>query len=253
MDTRSKTITTEAPALSHRPMLGLNLIKAGTAHNVRVVEPETPSEGSTVYVVDDESDVRRRVRAVLEDDGHAVETYATCEAFLEAYRPGGCACLLVSALLSTMTGLELLQHLDREAYRLPAVMIMGNSDVPMAVQAMRAGAVDLIEKPIDSRKLLDSIARALDEGRDLNKLIAGQARAARQIADLTPRQRQVMERVLAGHPSKNIAAELGISRRTVENHRASIMKKTGSKSLPALTRLALVATVDAGYAIAGQH
>ena len=120
-------------------------------------------------------------------------------------------------------------------------MITGNSDVPMAVQAMKAGALDFIEKPIGRSELLASVERALEQSRDSSKLFAWRETAANHVAGLTSRQRQIMELVLAGHPSKNIAADLGISQRTVENHRASIMKKTGSKSLPALARLALAA------------
>ena len=120
-------------------------------------------------------------------------------------------------------------------------MITGNSDVPMAVQAMKAGASDFIEKPIGNSEQHASVERALEQARDSGKLSAWRETAANHIAGLTPRQRQIMELVLAGHPSKNIAADLGISRRTVENHRASIMKKTGSTSLPALARLALAA------------
>jgi two-component system CheB/CheR fusion protein len=111
----------------------------------------------------------------------------------------------------------------------------------MAVRAMKAGASDFIEKPIGNDELIASIERALERSRDSNKLLQWRESAATQLAGLTARQRDVMERVLAGHPSKNIAADLGISQRTVENHRASIMKRTGSKSLPALARLALVA------------
>ena len=115
-------------------------------------------------------------------------------------------------------------------------MITGNSDVPMAVQAMKAGASDFIEKPISRDELLASVERALEQSRDSSKLSARREDAAKHVAGLTPRQHQIMELVLAGHPSKNIAADLGISQRTVENHRASIMKKTGSKSVPALAR-----------------
>jgi two-component system, chemotaxis family, CheB/CheR fusion protein len=111
----------------------------------------------------------------------------------------------------------------------------------MAVQAMKAGASDFIEKPIRGSELIASVDRALEQSRDSTKLFAWRETAAGHIASPTPRQRQVMDMVLAGHPSKNIAADLGISRRTVENHRALIMKKTGSKSLPALARLALAA------------
>ena len=121
-------------------------------------------------------------------------------------------------------------------------MITGHSDVATAVGAMKAGAVDFIGKPIGSRELCDSVNRALELSQDLNKLLAWRETAASQIARLTQRQREIMEMVLAGHPSKNIATDLGISQRTVENHRASIMKKTGSKSLPALARLVLAAS-----------
>ena len=123
-------------------------------------------------------------------------------------------------------------------------MITGRSDVPTAVRAMKAGASDFIEKPVGRDELLASVNRALDLSRDESKLFAWREKAAHQVADLTPRQRQIMDLVLAGHPSKNIAADLGISQRTVENHRASIMKRTGSKSMPALARLALAAAAD---------
>jgi two-component system CheB/CheR fusion protein len=120
-------------------------------------------------------------------------------------------------------------------------MITGNGDVPMAVQAMKAGALDFIEKPFNHSDLRANVERALEQSRDSGKLFAWREAAANHIAALTPRQRQIMDLVLAGHPSKNIAADLAISQRTVETHRASIMKKTGAKSLPALARLALAA------------
>jgi two-component system CheB/CheR fusion protein len=106
---------------------------------------------------------------------------------------------------------------------------------------MKAGALDFIEKPVSRDELLACVERALEQSRDSSKQVAWREDAANHLAGLTPRQREIMELVLAGHPSKNIAADLGISQRTVENHRASIMKKTGSKSLPALARLALAA------------
>ena len=120
-------------------------------------------------------------------------------------------------------------------------MITGNADVAMAVQAMKAGALDFIEKPIGRDELLACVERALDHSQDASKLTAWREAAASHMAGLTPRQKQVMELVLAGCPSKNIAADLGISQRTVENHRAEIMKRTGAKSLPALARLAVAA------------
>jgi two-component system CheB/CheR fusion protein len=196
---------------------------------------------AVIFVVDDDSNVRDSLRAVLEDDGRIVEDYDSCEAFLAAYRPGGEGCLLIDSTLPGMSGLQLLQRLSLDGINLPSIMITGHGDIGMAVRAMKAGASDFIEKPVGGIELLASIARALDESHDVSKRAAGRAAAATQIADLTGRQRQIMDLVLAGQPSKNIAADLGISQRTVENHRASIMKKTGAKSLPALARLALAA------------
>jgi two-component system CheB/CheR fusion protein len=194
-----------------------------------------------IFVVDDDGHMRASMRRMLEADGRIVEDYATCEAFLDAYHPGREACLLVDAYLPGMKGLELLKRLGNAGQMLPAIMITGNSDVSMAVQAMKAGASDFIEKPVNGHELLTSIDFALDHWRDSHKLSAWREAAATHLATLTSRQRQIMELVLAGHPSKNIAADLGISQRTVENHRASIMRKTGAKSLPALARTALAA------------
>lgn len=197
--------------------------------------------GQVIFVIDDDRHIREELRKALEADGRAVEDFATCEAFLDAYHPGREACLLVDAYLPGMSGLELLQHLSHLSHRLPAIMITGHGDVPMAVQAMKAGALDFIEKPFNESDLRASVERALEQSRDLDKSLAWRETAANRIAVLTPRQRQIMDLVLAGHPSKNIAADLGISQRTVETHRASIMKKTGAKSLPALARLAVAA------------
>lgn len=199
-----------------------------------------------IFIVDDDSQIREGIRDLLEADGFAVEDYADSEAFLKSYRSGGEACLLIDAVLPGMDGFGLLQHLNECGHRLPAIMITGNGDVPMAVRAMKAGAIDFIEKPIGHDELLGGIRRALEQLRDRTKLLAWQEAAARSIASLTHRQRQIMELVLAGSPSKNIAADLGISQRTVESHRAAIMKKTGTKSLPALARLALAATNSTG-------
>ena len=206
------------------------------------VEALSASGGARIIVIDDDDQVREAIRTVLEDDGRVVESYASSEAFLDAFVPGKSACLLIDAYLPGMNGLELLETLHDEGHRLPAIMITGDADVPMAVKAMKAGALDFIEKPIGRADLIASIERALELSQDSSKLLKLRESASAHLAGLTPRQRDVMERVLAGQPSKNIAADLGISQRTVENHRASIMKRTGSKSLPALARLALLAS-----------
>jgi two-component system CheB/CheR fusion protein len=216
----------------------------GHSQAPRAGEKNTNPGQPVIFVIDDDSHIREGIRAVLEEDGRTVEDFATCEEFLEAYQPGGEACLVIDAYLPGMSGLDLLKRLRDRGDRLPAIMITGNSDVPMAVQAMKAGAMDFIEKPIGRDELVASIEHAVDFSRDSNKLLAWQESAADHIAGLTTRQRQIMEMVLAGHPSKNIAADLGISQRTVENHRAAIMKKTGATSLPALARLAIAAASD---------
>ncbi len=195
-----------------------------------------------IYVVDDDHEVRSAIRSLLEDDGQTVELFADGEAFLATYRPGREACLLIDANLPGISGIDLLIHLKTVGDHLPSIMITGFSDVPMAVQAMKSGATDFIEKPIRGVELLAGIARALEQSKDAGKLVAWRKDAAMHVAGLTARQHQIMDLVLAGHPSKNIAADLGISQRTVENHRASIMKRTGSRSLPALARLALAAS-----------
>ncbi len=209
-------------------------------------EPPAPApprnRAPVIYIVDDDAKLRQSLRAILENDGRQVETFASCEAFLEAFQPGREACLLLDSYLPGMGGLELLQQLSDAGQLPPAIMITGHSDVKMAVRAMKAGATDFIEKPASSAEVLAAVRRALEQSTDAAKLIAWRDSAASQLASLTARQREIMELVLAGLPSKNIAHDLKISQRTVENHRAAIMAKTGAKSLPALARLALAAS-----------
>jgi two-component system, chemotaxis family, CheB/CheR fusion protein len=218
--------------------------KGARLHAAQMAKVADEPGHPVIFIVDDDGHVREALRALLEEDGRIVEDFDTCEAFLEAYRPDREACLVIDAYLHGMSGLELLRRLRDAGHRLPAIMITGAADVTMAVQAMKAGALDFIEKPVGRNDLLSAVERALEQSRDSSKALAWRESAAKHIAELTPRERQIMELVLAGHPSKNIAVDLGISQRTVENHRASIMKKTGSKSLPALARLALAATLN---------
>ncbi len=200
------------------------------------------SPRNAVVVVDDDDALRQSLVAVIEEAGWLATGYASGEALLAAPRPKGNTCLLVDAALPGIDGVSLLARLQEAGSRLPAIMITGQSDVAMAVRAMKAGAFDFIEKPIESTDLLHRIRRALEQTQDATKLANWQREAATRVAGLTSRQRQIMELVLAGQPSKNIAADLGISRRTVEIHRASIMHKTGSHSIPALVRLALASS-----------
>ena len=156
----------------------------------RVHSPkQTEEAGSpvppTIFVVDDDRSIRDAIRGVLEEDGRIVEDYAACEEFLEAYQPGREACLVIDAYLPGMDGFELLRRLSGAGYRLPAIMITGNSDVPMAVQAMKAGATDFIEKPVSRDELLASVNRALEQSRDSSKLSTWRRSAAEHVARLT--------------------------------------------------------------------
>jgi two-component system CheB/CheR fusion protein len=217
----------------------------GAEHDTEQLDAPCALQGMiepVIYVVDDDADLRAAVRIVLELDGRVVEDYEDAESFLAAYRPNRDACLLIDANLPGMSGLTLLKRLKDTGYPVPAIMITGRSDVPTAVEAMKAGASDFLEKPVRGVELLSGIARALERSRDSGKLTEWRKDAANHLAGLTRRQHQIMTMVLAGQPSKNIAVDLGISRRTVESHRASIMKKAGVRSLPALARLALAAT-----------
>jgi two-component system CheB/CheR fusion protein len=219
-------------------------LSQSAAHAPHHAEDAGADGPPVIYVVDDDDSIREAIRAVLEDDDRDVEDFATCEAFLAAFHPGRPACLVIDAYLPGMNGITLLRRLYEAGHALPAIMISGSSDVAIAVEAMKAGASEFIEKPISRTELLASVDHVLERSRDLGKLAAWRDDAASRVAKLTPRERQIMDMVLAGHPSKNIAADLGISQRTVENHRASIMTKTDTKSLPALVRMAMAA-VDA--------
>ena len=206
--------------------------------------PSALAGAPIIFVVDDDRNVRTALRTLLEDGGRVVEDYAGSSAFLAAFgagRPGRNVCLLVDAAMPGIDGLELLEQLTATGHTLPAIVITGHGDVAIAVRAMKAGALDFIEKPVRAPELLAAIDHALEHSRGAGAQEARHTEAAATIAGLTPRQLDVMRLVLSGHPSKNIAADLGISQRTVENHRASIMRKTGARSLPALARLALIA------------
>jgi len=227
----------------------------------RASMPSESPPAPVIFVVDDDHDILDGLRSTFEDCGWYMEGFATCEAFLDAERsglgacrPGRDACILIDAYIpGGMSGLDLLAWLGISGHRPPAIMITGKSDVSMAVQAMKAGAADFIEKPVRQQQLLASIKTAMERSRDSSRSVEWHETAAKSIASLTLRQRQILDLVLSGKASKNIAAELSISQRTVENHRAAIMKRTGASSLPALARLALAAeSMDAEPMDAGR-
>lgn len=198
-------------------------------------------EPCTIYIVDDDAVIRNALRELLEQFEYSVECFASADDFLEAPQPCGKGCLLVDLIMPGMSGIELIRRLKASGDDMPAVVISGHATVLLAVQAMKAGAVDFIEKPFRCDALLTSVKRALAVAH--RKAEQGDLRhkSPISIANLTSRQTQILGLVLAGHPSKNIAADLGISQRTVDNHRAAIMRKTSSKSIAALVQKSICA------------
>lgn len=197
--------------------------------------------GATIFVVDDDPGMRNSLRFLLEGENFAVEAYASPRAFLEANahrRPG---CLLADVRMPDMTGLELQEHLGRNGSTMPVVIMTGEADVSMAVQAMKAGAVDFLEKPFSDEALLESVRRAL--GRQAAPETPAPARAdpalRERLTRLTPREREVLDHLVLGNPHKVIAHELGISPRTVEVHRAHVMQKLEAKNHAHLIRMML--------------
>jgi len=191
----------------------------------------------TVFVVDDDEAMRKSLAWLIGSVGLAVETYDGAAAFLAAWtaeRPG---CLVLDVRMPGMSGLELQDALARRGSMLPVIIITGHADVPMAVRALKAGAVDFIEKPFNDQALLDRIHEAVQRS---EAAFAGQARHARVLAllaRLTPRERQVAELVAAGKPNKVIAFELDLSMKTVEVHRHNVMEKLEVAGVADLTRL----------------
>jgi len=199
-----------------------------------IVEP-------TIYVVDDDTAVRESVVAILESAGLFTEDYDSSEAFLESMRPNIRGCVVLDLRMPKFSGLEVMARLNERQATLPIVVVTGHADVTMAVRAMKAGAVDFIEKPIDSEILLNSVRKTLP-GREKPCLI-GPAARSRSLMQLTTREREVLEHLVAGHQNKAIAHEMGISRRTVEIHRARVMHKMAARSLSHLIRMALAAGI----------
>ena len=202
-----------------------------------------PASGAeTVYVVEYDQGDRDAICRILHHRGYAVEAFADCSAFLAAFRPNARGCLLVDGLMLGVGGIDVIEHLRDECDEFPTIVMSADASPSMVVQAMKAGAVDYVEKPIGPEELFGSIRQALDQSRDADGLSGFRKNAADRIADLTPRQHEILKLVLEGQPSKNIAAQLGISQRTVENHRARISRKTGAQSLPLMVHTAICAS-----------
>ena len=199
---------------------------------------------STIFIVDDDAAVRDSLSALLEADGFATETFESAKAFLAGYRPKDACCVIADIRMPDMDGLELQEELIRRAWGLPVIIITGHGDVPLAVRAMKAGAVDFIEKPFDDDVLRASIERGIAQSKRTRGESALTQEVAARIAELTAREREVMEHLVAGRPNKVIAHRMDISPRTVEVHRGRVMEKMHARSLSDLVRMALAAKID---------
>ncbi len=197
-----------------------------------------------VVVVDDDAMVCEAFVDMLEDAGFRAESHESAEALLATDWARRAACLLLDAALPGMSGVMLLRQLVKAGVQVPVVMIAGSTDVKKAVRAMRSGAYDFIEKPARADVIVAAVRRAIGKRGESVELDALQLEAARFKQQLTPREREVLQRVLDGQSNKVIAFEIGINQRTVENHRASIMRKSGVKALPALTRMMFAANLS---------
>lgn len=199
----------------------------------------------TVHVVDDDPAVRDSLRVLLKSVGFAVHTYDSARAFL-ALSPGLRGCVLTDVRMPEIDGLELQQRLSECSALLAVVVMTGQGDVPVAVRAMRAGAVDFLEKPFSDQELIDAVRRALEQSRLLWQAQSAATTAATRLAALTPREREVFDLLVAGWPTKAIAKQLGASPRTIEVHRGRVFEKLRARSLPELVRLMLAAEPKAG-------
>jgi two-component system response regulator FixJ len=190
-------------------------------------------------VVDDDGAIRDALVLLLEAAGHTARAHADAAAFLAAFDPGQPGCVVADVRMPGMSGLELQRHLAERRVDLPVIIITGHADVSMAVQALKSGSADFIEKPFDEDILLSSVAHALNKGARAFRERRQLADIAARAASLTPREHEVMALVVQGLPNKAVAAELVISARTVEIHRARVMEKMGADSLSDLVRMAL--------------
>jgi FixJ family two-component response regulator len=192
----------------------------------------------TVFVVDDDAAVRDAIKDLLESAGIAVQTFGSGREFLAAQRVDSPSCLILDVRLPEMSGLDFQRELAAAKVEVPIIFITGHGDIPMTVQAMKAGAVDFLTKPFRDQDLLDAIHKAMQRSRERLAQQTEVSELRRRYDELTPREREVMQLVIQGLLNKQIAADLGTSETTVKIHRGQVMRKMEADSLPDLVRMA---------------
>lgn len=193
----------------------------------------------TIYVVDDDDGMRRALDTLLSTVGYKTAVFSRPSEFLSEFTPETHGCLVLDIRMPEMSGLEVQQQLNRRGSMLPVIFITGHGDVPMAVQAMKEGAFEFIQKPFRDQDLLDRINHALKQDADNRSSAARRSEVQHRLASLTPREKQVMNFIVDGSANKVIAIDLGLSERTVEIHRAKVMEKMGARSVAHLVKLHL--------------
>jgi len=196
------------------------------------------SREETVFIVDDDDAFRESLRWLIESVGLQVETYASGNEFLAAYEEGKHGCLILDVRMPGINGLDLQSDLCKRFPDLPIIVVTGHGDVPMAVRAMKAGAMEFIEKPFNDQMLLESIENALGEEARIRKSKAYRDDICARLGTLTPREHEVMKRVVIGKSNRDIGEELNISAKTVEVHRSRVMEKMKAVSIAELVRMA---------------
>jgi FixJ family two-component response regulator len=193
----------------------------------------------TVFIVDDDDEVRAAIGLLMESVGLSACGYESAQAFLADFDPQRPGCLVLDVRMRGMSGLELQSHLAQQPLYPPIVIITGHGDVPMAVRAVQAGAINVLEKPFNDQALLDAVHQALSIDAQRRGHALQRAEINRRLERLTPREREILDQIIAGKRNKVIAYDLGISQSTVEAHRAKVMDKLGAGSLSELMRLML--------------
>ncbi|MGZ8387743.1 MAG: response regulator FixJ [Rhodoplanes sp.] len=199
------------------------------------------SADPVVHVIDDDEAVRRSLEFLLHSARFKTRTYETALAFLNALPDIPSGCIVTDVKMPEMSGVELLRHLRQKNLRIPVIIITGHADVPMAVEAMKSGAADFLEKPFDDEVLLSAVRSALATVENASQREIERAELQERFATLSRRERQVLDGLVAGKPNKTIAFDLGISPRTVEIYRANVMTKMRAVSLSELVRMTLIA------------
>jgi two-component system response regulator FixJ len=192
-----------------------------------------------VIIVDDDEAVRSSLRFVFKSVGLAATAYPSAQAFLTAYDPDQPGCLVLDVRMPGMSGLALQEQLNLKGAMIPVIFISGHGDIPMAVEAIQHGAFDFLQKPFRDQDLIDRVQRALAKDESNRSSLKERSRIRERFESLTPRERDVLALMTTGKANKVMAAELGLSQRTIEIHRAHVMEKTGASSLAQLVRMAM--------------